>query len=179
LRRHIAPERKIGIKVVAAEGGGPAALTVDLLRVETLDPAVSPFATGDALRSGSPSNLCLYGGSHVGILGAIVGKSNVEKILWLDLLKTDYFHDWAYPTYLCYNPYEERRTVRVDVGAEPKDVYDAVGHRFWQIGATGQTGITVPPDAAVVVVLAPAGGRRERREGRLLVNNVVVDYGRL
>jgi hypothetical protein len=171
--------KEVYIKVVAAEGGGPAALSVDLLRVDTLDPAVSPFATGDALRSGGPSNLCLYGGSHVGILGAIVGKSNVEKILWLDLLKTDYFHDRAYPTYLCYNPYEERRTVRVDVGAEPKAVYDAVGHRFWQTGATGQTAITLPPDAAVVVVLVPAGGRQERREGRLLVNKVVVDYGRL
>ena len=53
----------------------------------------------------------LYGSSHVGILGGIVRPTNVDGILQLDLLKTDYFHADAYPTYLYYNPHAAEKSV--------------------------------------------------------------------
>jgi len=45
----------------------------------------------------------------VGILGGIIDTTIVEKILQLDLLKTDYFHDASYPTFLYFNPFNENK----------------------------------------------------------------------
>jgi hypothetical protein len=70
----------------------------------------SPYATGDAMiNDWAETNLALYGSSHVGILGGIIDTTNVEMILQLDLLKTDYYHDDAYSSYLYFNPYNEIR----------------------------------------------------------------------
>ena len=56
-----------------------------------------PFGTGDAMNGGwAATNLGLYGSSHVGIFGGIIDKTNVEGILQLDLLATDYYHNDAY-----------------------------------------------------------------------------------
>ncbi len=61
---------------------------------------VSPYASGDPISGGwGKTNLALYGSSHVGILGGIIDTTNVEGILRLDALKTDYYHSKAYPTY--------------------------------------------------------------------------------
>ena len=135
------------------ERGAPAALYVDWLRVQSINPAISPFATGDPMsHSWGATNLGLYGSSHVGILGGIVSRRTDEGILRLDLLKTDYYHDKAYPTYLCYNPYDVEKSVEIAVGTAPTDVYDAVSHRFFAEGRAGQS---VRPDSC----------RRRRRPG--------------
>ncbi len=74
----------------------------------------SPYATGDAMDGGwASTNLMLYSSSHVGILGGIIETTNVEGILKLDLLKTDYYKKDAYPTYLYYNPYDISKSVSV------------------------------------------------------------------
>ena len=64
------------------------------------------------------SDLGLYGSSHVGILGGLVRTTNVEKILQLDLLKTDYYHDKAYPSFLYYNPYDKVKKVEIETGED-------------------------------------------------------------
>ncbi|MGD9636131.1 MAG: hypothetical protein AB7U97_22815, partial [Pirellulales bacterium] len=66
--------------------------------VALLDEAKSPivlYRPEDAT-----TDFGLYGSSHVGILGGMVRTTNVEGILQLDLLKTDYFHAAAHPTFL-------------------------------------------------------------------------------
>ncbi len=152
-------------------------LAYEGLRKKALDDdALRPYATGDAMRAGQPSNLCLYGSSHVGILGALVAPTNVEKILRLDLLKTDYFHAPAYPTYLYYNPYESPQTVEITTGSEPNDLYDAVGHRFLERNVHQTGAVTIQPDSALVVVIAPANGRVTQDGKKRLLNGVVVDY---
>ena len=81
----------------------------------------SPYATGDPIRLGwGPTDLALYGGSYVGFFGGIVSRTNVEMILQLDCLATDFFHDRAYPTYLYYNPYDVAKEVQIDVGPEAR-----------------------------------------------------------
>ena len=53
---------------------------------------VSPYGTGDAMAGGwGATNLALYASSHVGIFGGIIDTTNIEGILKIDLLKTDYF----------------------------------------------------------------------------------------
>jgi hypothetical protein len=123
------------------------------------------------------TDLGLYGSAHVGNLGGIIKPTNIEKILRLDLLKTDYFHGAAYPTFLYYNPYSMPEEIEVDLGAEPKDVYDSVSREFLLRSASGHAKIMIPPDTARVVALAPAGKKLTREGTRVLVGGIIVDYG--
>jgi hypothetical protein len=122
------------------------------------------------------SNFSLYGSSHVGIFGGIISPTDDEKILQLDCLKTDFFRDKAYPTYLYFNPYAEDKEIHIEVGPEGADVYDTVSKRWVKRNAHGRTSLGLPKDSAAVIVLAPAGGKAIREQGRLLVDGVVVDY---
>ncbi len=138
----------------------------------------SPYATGDAISGqwGS-TNLVLYGSSHVGMLGGILDTTDVEGILQLDLLKTDFFGADAYPTHLYFNPHAEDMAVTVDLGDGTFDLYDAVSNGFVLMGAGGSVQVTIPADAAVMLVRAPAGGAVTRDANRMLIDGVVVDYG--
>jgi hypothetical protein len=122
------------------------------------------------------TDLGLYGSSHVGNLGGLIKPTNVERILSLDLLKTDYFHLPAYPTFLYYNPYGQPNVVEAELGEEPKDLYDTVSKAFLLRNARGKTPISLDPNSARVLVLAPAGGRLSREGPHTLINGVVVDY---
>ena len=137
----------------------------------------SPYATGDAKANGwAKTNFGLYGSSFVGIFGGIIRTTNVEGILQLNCLATDYFHAPAYPTYLYFNPHPERREVEIDVGAEPKDLYDAVSNRFLLKDVMGKASFRVPADSAVLLVVVPSGGTPKREGAKALINDVVVDY---
>jgi hypothetical protein len=137
---------------------------------------ISPFATGDAIGNGSPTNLGLYGAAHVGILGGVIDTTNVQKILRLDLLRTDYFHATAYPTYLYFNPRAADTAVSLTLEAGAHDLYNTVTKTFLAQGATGTVQITIPANSAVVVVIAPAGGTMTTDLDRTLINGIVVDY---
>jgi hypothetical protein len=112
----------------------------------------------------------------VGYLGSIVRTTNVEKILQWDCLKTDFYHDTAYPTYLYFNPFGTVKNVQIDVGACPVDLYDNVSQTFLETNVSGITDFNIPADSAVVVVLAPAGGEITISGNKKLINDVVVDY---
>ena len=127
-------------------GAARIKLSVDAMAISYRS-SIGPFAQGDAVvtfidllkeatvpivlyrPASATTDLGLYGSSHVGILGGIIKPTNVEHILQLDLLKTDYFHAEAYPTFLYYNPHASAKTVEIDVGPEAKDIYDAVSDR--------------------------------------------------
>ncbi|MGC9014286.1 MAG: hypothetical protein ACP5KW_07950, partial [Thermoproteota archaeon] len=135
----------------------------------------SPYATGDALRNGwAATDLSLYGSSYVGIFGGLINPTNDEKILQLDCLKTDFYHDSAYPTYLYYNPYNISKNITINVGPEPKDIYDAVSHKFLVKNATNITTFSLFPDSAAVIVVVPAKGQIQRVGEKMLINGVVV-----
>lgn len=137
----------------------------------------SPFATGDAIRDGwGATNLALYGSSHVGIFGGIIDTTNIRMILKLDLLKTDFFHRTAFPSFLFYNPYPDPKSVAWNVGENPVDIYDAASNQFLMSGAHGIVELPLPADAAVVAVLIPVGGTISFRLDQMQVNGVTVDY---
>ena len=136
-----------------------------------------PVATGDAKDNGwAATNFGLYGSSFVGIFGGIIETTNVEGILKLDCLATDYFHGAAYPTYLYYNPHAEAKTVEVDFGTEKKSIYDAVANRFLLKNAVGKTSFTIQPDSAVLAVITPAKAKLNHKNPRALIDNIIVDY---
>jgi len=137
----------------------------------------SPYATGDAISGGwGYTNLMLYSSSHSGIFGAIIDTTNVEKILKINLLKTDYYHNEAYPTFLYFNPYSENKSVTINVGTFPVKIYDAVSKAFISGSVTGNTNITISANSAIVAVLTPAAGLLTSDLNRILVNGVVIDF---
>lgn len=150
--------------------------------ISTLD--ISPYGMGDYLSSiprgrdgvGFTTDFALYGASHVGILGSIVEPTNVEKILQLDCLATESFPTSAYPTYLYFNPYDTAQSVQIDVGSESVDLYDVVSDRFIARNVSGGTSFALNADSSAILVLAPAGGVARMEKGRLLIDDVVVDF---
>ena len=138
----------------------------------------SPYATGDAKESGwAKTNFGLYSSAFTGLLGGIVETTNVEKILRLDCLATDYFHAPAYPTYLYYNPHTETKQIELNVGATAVDLYDSTSNQFLQKGVQGIAKIKLLADSARLIVLVPAGGSLSNNErGQLLANGVIIDY---
>ncbi len=138
---------------------------------------LSPYSTGDALQGGwAATNLALYGTSSIGYLGCMVKKTNVDKILQIDLLKTDFYGSEAYPTYLFYNPHATAYLVQMDAGTGPVDIYDALSESFLQQNVSGTVTLTVPANQAVLVTLAPAGGAIAYDKNKMLIDGVVVDY---
>ncbi len=157
----------------------PARLSVDGLWVVYEFEGKSPYGMGDVLTgmpTSSGTDLGLYGSSHVGYLGGIVAATNVPEILRVDLLKTDWFHGPAYPTYLYFNPYDKPRSVAVAIGAKPIDLYETVSGSFLAHGAKGTAQVTIPADSAAVIVFAPAGGKLTHAGNRTLIQNVAVNY---
>ena len=136
----------------------------------------APYGVGDARRFGwASTDFGIYGSAYVGLLGGIIGRTSDPAILEIDLLKTDYLHDKAYPTFLYYNPHEQTRTVQVDVGRENVNLYDSVTHTLIAQNVTGKISLEIPADAARVIARTPVKPL-ERREGKAWVNGVIVDH---
>jgi hypothetical protein len=141
------------------------------------NPPISPYATGDAISGGwGNTNLALYGSSHVGIMGSIIDTTDVEMILVLDALKTDYFHSPAYPTYLVYNPLGSDTSITMDLGPTYCDLYDGVTNNFVLTNVAGPTSVPIPADQARVMVLTPTGGTISYYLDQMLIDGVVVDF---
>ena len=138
---------------------------------------ITPFATGDALRGGwAATNLSLYSTSSIGYLGALVEKTNIDKILKINVLATDFFQKSAYPTYLYYNSYPIAQSVELDAGSTSADVYEALSEKFILKNISGKVNLLIPANEAILVTLCPAGGTVAYDKNKFLVNGVVVDY---
>ena len=136
------------------------------------------YAAGDPLTYGwgPQTDFGIYGSAVSGVFGSIIKTTNVDKILQLDLLATDFYHDTARSTYLYYNPYRPRNRSRSILAAARRSICTTPCRiDIWR-GATGQTFFNVPSDEAVMLVLVPSGGAQTRQGRRLLVDGVVVDY---
>jgi hypothetical protein len=137
----------------------------------------SPFSTGDALNGGwAETNLSLYSTGSIGYLGAIIEPTEVQRILQIDLLKTDFFAAEAYPSYLYYNPYGQTETITLALGDDPVDVYDALTEAFIAQNVSGDLSVSLLADAARMLVVCPAGGEITYEENKMLIDGVVVDY---
>lgn len=142
----------------------------------------APVAQGDGPlwvpgQNPKESQLSVYGSGHVGIFGSIIKKTNVEGILQLDLLATDFFNDKAYPSYLYYNPFNESNTVKVNVEKGKKvDLYDTVSGTFLAKNVSSSSKIKLGPKKAAVIVMVPSKGKTTYSGSKMLVDNIVVDY---
>lgn len=138
----------------------------------------TPYAGGDPTVYGwGATDFSLYSGSHAGILASIIGKTNVEKILQIDLLKTDYFIDKAYPTYLYYNPYKESKDVKIALpGNETVDIYDTVSETYVLKNVKGEVSFKMAEDSASVIVIVPTGTKINNHNNQLKAGDIVIGY---
>ncbi len=143
---------------------------------------VSPIALGDGPLwvEGNPdvSMFSLYGSAHAGIFGAIIQKTNVEKILRLNCLATDFFRDSAYPTYLIYNPYDKEQSVKYVYQGEPVYLYDIIASEILEENVTTTTIINIPGKKARLIAEIPQNLKIVTIDGKQIAGDVVVSYGR-
>jgi hypothetical protein len=154
-------------------------LHVDMICVRS-ELTLSPYAMGDAKTSVpnamGDTDFALYGASHVGMLGAVVETTDVDYILQLDCLATDYYHDDAWPTYLYYNPYDQEQLVTISLGDGCHDIYDTVSQTFISVDAFGDVQVPVPADNAVVAVICPSKADITIEGAKKRINGVIIDY---
>lgn len=170
------PDKKQHTKgVIAYEG------LIKKAHLEGYDHIAAPVAIGDGPHwvPGNPdvSQFSVYGSGHVGIAGAIIETTDVEGILKLDCLATDFYRDRAYPTFLMYNPHQEGKSVTYRVqGPHKVDLYDAISHRYLAQGIENGTSITLPAQEAGLVVEVPGGSEIVQRDGKYYAHGIVVAY---
>ena len=109
-------------------------------------------------------------------MASLITSTDVDKILQLDLLKTDFYHAAAYPSYLLFNPYPQSKDVTIQVGANSVDIYEVLNEQFIKRNVSGATVITIPAAQAISIVLAPVNGTLTYKKNQALINGVVVDY---
>jgi hypothetical protein len=147
------------------------------------EPVKPFFATRDRWEQGQNyppfppvTHFSIYSSTSVGVFGGIISRTNDDKILSLDCLKTDYFHAPAYPTHLYFNPHRQERDVIVETGDHPSDLYDTVSKRLVAVGVRGHAQVRLAGDSAAVLVRIPAGTPLKLFNGKLHANDRVIDY---
>ena len=170
------PDRKDVTKhVIAYEG----LKKTDIYNKEELK-GISPVALGDGPNwvVGQPpiSMFSIYGSAHVGIFGSIIRETNVEQILQLNCLATDFYSKPAYPTYLYYNPYNEDKEIEYINMGEPVDLYDAIGHHVVVTRVTGTGYFTIPARKTMLIVEIPVGSKLKTVGNKTMLDDIIVAY---
>ncbi len=140
----------------------------------------APIAIGDGPHwvKGNPdvSQFSVYGSGHVGIAGAIISATNVDNILQLDLLATDFYRGAALPSYLYYNPNPETKTVTISVGDQPLKIYDALQRTFLKEHVKGEFSFNISKENSALLVLVPQNAIVSEKNGKLYADEVIIDY---
>lgn len=140
----------------------------------------APVAIGDGPHwvEGNPdvSQFSVYGSGHVGIAGAIISKTNVENVLQLDLLATDFYRGDAFPSYLYYNPNPEGKEVIISVGKNELKIYDAIQRAFIAKNVKNNYTFSVDKEQAAVLVMVPQDAIIVVKNGKLYANDIIIDY---
>jgi len=142
---------------------------------------ISPVATGDGPKwtKGQPdiSMFSLYSSAQVGIFGAIVRKTNVEKILQLNCNATDFYRDKSFPTYLYYNPYDTLKKVCFSSDSKSKvDLYDALTHEYLVRDAGEESCFDIDAKSSRLLVVLPPGSEVELKDGKYMTDGKIVAY---
>lgn len=138
---------------------------------------IEGYATGDAMGGGwAETNLALYGSSHAGILGGIISAVHNDTILQLNLLKTDYYGNEAYPSYLFFNPFTASHTVEMDLPTGSWNIYNATENKVITTHVSNSTTISLAADEGTIIVLVPSDKTIEYVGQKSLAGGIVIDY---
>jgi hypothetical protein len=137
-----------------------------------------PYAIGDQVKHlQSLTDICLYGSAWVGMLASIVETTNVEGILQLNCNATDFFGDKDFPTYLIYNPYDEKKKVMIRITSQSSDLYDLVNKEYVAKNVSNQIEISLLPNSAKTIKILPAKTKTKIINKMLVTNKgKIIDY---
>ncbi len=136
-----------------------------------------PFAMGDAVKGGwAATDLSMYSGSSVGYLAAIIDTTNVKGILRIDLNKTDFSGENAYPTYLYYNPVDSEQSVQLSLPTGNYDIYDAISETVIQTNVGGVVNFSIDADAVKLLVIYPTGQTQELKGRLRKAGSHIIDF---
>jgi hypothetical protein len=168
-------EKTITKNVIAYEG----LKKTDVYNKDILKGA-SPVALGDGphwvIGQPSISMFSIYGSAHAGIYGSIIRNTNIEQILQLDCLATDFYNAPAYPTFLYYNPYSEKKVIEYFNEGEPIDLYDALSHKIVATNISTSGEFTILADKAMLIVAIPVGSMLKKMGDKIIANKIVIAY---
>jgi len=172
----LSEKKDISKNVIAYEGIRKA----DDYKREDLK-GISPVAIGDGPKwtKGQPdiSMFSLYSSAQVGIFGAIVRKTNVDKILQLNCTATDFYQDEEFPTFLYYNPYDTLKTVCFYPADKSKvDLYDMLNHEYLARDVGEEGCFDVQAKSSRLLVVLPSGSEIKNKNGKYMANNKTVAY---
>ncbi len=174
--QHLPEKKNLTRNVIAYEG----LIKKDHLGKPELEGA-TPVATGDGplWMDDNPevSVFSLYGSSHVGIFGSVIEKTNVDKILRLNCLATDFFNNDAYPTYLIYNPYDEEKEISYFFEGRPAYLFDIITKTTLKENVDGPVSLTIPAKEALLVVEVPQDMEMSKVNGNYVAGDVIVAFG--
>ena len=140
-------------------------------RLSRTEKGQSPYATGDF-----DGHRSIYGGAYILWLGELLRPTADPFVLQLNVSKSDFLDEKNYPTFLYYNPATTEKSVSLDVGHAPADLYDLHAHRVVSHAVVGKTELRVPRGQARVIVQLPSGLKRTVAGRVALYGDVPVDY---
>ncbi|MBQ8885787.1 MAG: hypothetical protein IJY62_05425 [Clostridia bacterium] len=134
-------------------------------RASANDTNYGPYASGDAYTYNwnGHTDYGMYGGAHVGIFASVIEKTNVSRILEIDLSKLDVFADnqttdgkeIAFKMY--YNPYSESKTVTIDC-ENGVTLFDTVTKTtVGSATGAGKASVTLEAGQTVALAFIPQG----------------------
>ena len=172
-------EKDISKNVIAYEG---IRKTDDYGKKDLL--GISPVAIGDGPKwtKGQPdiSMFSLYSSAQVGIFGAIVQNTNVDRILQLNCNATDFYAPDSFPTYLYYNPYDTLKTVCFHPEDDTLvDLYDALTNEYVLRDVHEEGCFVILPKTSRMLCVLPSGSEVKMENGNFMANNIVVAYKEL
>lgn len=142
---------------------------------------ISPVALGDGPKwiENQPdvSMFSLYSSAQAGIFGAIVKKTNVEKILQLNCNATDFYQHRDFAEFLYYNPYETEKSVKfIQEDKSPYDLYDVLTQEHLGNNVQGETEFIIPAKSARLIVVLPANSKITLRGETFSVGGIPIAY---
>jgi hypothetical protein len=140
-------------------------------RLSQTEKGKTPYATGDF-----DGHRSIYGGAYILWLGELIRPTSDPMLLQLDVSKSDFLDEKTYTTFLYYNPYPRERSISLDVGRVPADIYDLQSQRFINYAAVGKIEFRVQPGEARVIVQLPSGLKRTVANGVAHYGGIPVDY---
>lgn len=169
-------EKAITKNVIAYEG----LKKTDVYNKEELK-GVSPVALGDGphwvVNQPNISMFSIYGSAHSGIFGSIITKTNVEEIIQIDCLATDFYRNKAYPTYLYFNPFNETKTIDFyNNDNQPVDLYDAITHTIIAKNIKTHGSFAIPGNNSRLLVVIPAQSKIITKGNKQYVNDIIIAY---
>lgn len=132
----------------------------------------APFACGDQteLNWGGYTDFGIYGGAHLGLLGAMFEATDVPEILKVDLCTLDTFKGDE-RIYMYYNPYDKEKKVTVKVDGNSM-LYDTASGKVIADNVSGEYKLKVPAKKSVVLAILPAGTSISEKDGIVSAGDV-------